>query len=304
MDLQINELTKDHAGGKRAVDSFTLDLNPGVLGLLGPNGAGKSTLMRVLATVTKPTSGRVLWQGTDISKDPGPLRRTLGYLPQDFGVYPQLTAQEFLFYLASAKGLSRGSARSRIAELLGLVNLTDAAKQRLGSMSGGMRQRVGIAQALLNDPKLLIVDEPTVGLDPEERMRFRNLLSGLAADRVVILSTHIVSDVASAADRIAIMAGGRLLRHGAPEELLRFAEGSVWEATVSSDRLPALRQQFLISGTTRTPDGVRVRLLLAGQPPLPQAELVQPELDDAYLLLTSAPAGAPTSAGSSQAMKR
>lgn len=304
MDLQINELTKDHAGGKRAVDSFTLDLKPGVLGLLGPNGAGKSTLMRVLATVTKPTSGRVLWQGTDISKDPGPLRRTLGYLPQDFGVYPQLTAQEFLSYLASAKGLSRGSARSRIAELLGLVNLTDAAKQRLGSMSGGMRQRVGIAQALLNDPKLLIVDEPTVGLDPEERMRFRNLLSGLAADRVVILSTHIVSDVASAADRIAIMAGGRLLRHGAPEELLRLAEGSVWEATVPSDHLPALRRQFLISGTTRTPDGVRVRLLLAGQQPLPQAEPVQPELDDAYLLLTSVPAGAPTSAGSSQAMMR
>jgi ABC-type multidrug transport system ATPase subunit len=209
MDLQIHELTKEHAGGKRAVDSFTLDLKPGVLGLLGPNGAGKSTLMRVLATVTKPTSGRVLWQGADISKDPGPLRRALGYLPQDFGVYPQLTAQEFLSYLASAKGLSRGSARARITELLDLVNLADAAKQRLGSMSGGMRQRVGIAQALLNDPQLLIVDEPTVGLDPEERMRFRNLLSGLAADRVVILSTHIVSDVASAADRIAVMAGGR-----------------------------------------------------------------------------------------------
>lgn len=300
MQLQITDLTKEYGGGKRAVDSFTLDLEPGVLGLLGPNGAGKSTLMRVLATVTKPTSGRVLWNGDDIGEQPGALRRTLGYLPQDFGVYPQLTAREFLSYLASAKGLTRAAARARITELLELVNLTGSAKQRLGSMSGGMRQRVGIAQALLNDPGLLIVDEPTVGLDPEERMRFRNLLSSLAADRVVILSTHIVSDVASTADRIAIMTGGRLLRHGTPEELLRLARSSVWEATVPSDQLPRLRDRFAISGTTRTPEGARVRLL-ADRQPLPQAQAVEPELEDAYLLLTSHPAAAGMASGASQA---
>ncbi|ARF75448.1 ABC transporter ATP-binding protein [Kitasatospora albolonga] len=291
MELQITDLTKVHRGGTRAVDSFSLDLGPGVLGLLGPNGAGKSTLMRVLATVTRPTSGHVRWQGTDIGEHPGELRRTLGYLPQDFGVYPQLTAKEFLGYLASAKGLDRKSARGRISELLELVNLTDAAGRRLGSMSGGMRQRVGIAQALLNDPRLIIVDEPTSGLDPEERMRFRNLLSGLASDRVVILSTHIVSDVASTADRIAIMAQGRLLRHGTPEELLRLAEGSVWEATVPSEELVGLRGQFVISDTTRTPRGVRVRLL-ANRQPLAQAEAVAPGLDDAYLLMTSSLPGA------------
>ncbi|MFJ1591684.1 ABC transporter ATP-binding protein [Kitasatospora albolonga] len=291
MELQITDLTKVHRGGTRAVDSFSLDLGPGVLGLLGPNGAGKSTLMRVLATVTRPTSGHVRWQGTDIGEHPGELRRTLGYLPQDFGVYPQLTAKEFLGYLASAKGLDRKSARGRISELLELVNLTDAAGRRLGSMSGGMRQRVGIAQALLNDPRLIIVDEPTSGLDPEERMRFRNLLSGLASDRVVILSTHIVSDVASTADRIAIMAQGRLLRHGTPEELLRLAEGSVWEATVPSEELVGLRGQFVISDTTRTPLGVRVRLL-ANRQPLAQAEAVAPGLDDAYLLMTSSLPGA------------
>ncbi|MFE2292123.1 ABC transporter ATP-binding protein [Streptomyces sp. NPDC059452] len=286
MDLQITELTKVHPGGTRAIDSFSLDLGPGVLGLLGPNGAGKSTLMRVLATVTRPTSGHVRWQGVDIGEHPGQLRRTLGYLPQEFDGYPQLTAKEFLGYLASAKGLDRRSTRGRIAELLELVNLTDAAGRRLGSMSGGMRRRVGIAQALLNDPGLIIVDEPTVGLDPEERMRFRGLLSGLAADRVVILSTHIVSDVAATADRIAIMARGRLLRHGTPEELLRPAEGSVWEVTLPSQELAALRTQFVISSTTRTPLGVRVRLL-ADRQPLPGAEPVPPELDDAYLLTTS-----------------
>ncbi|MFF3001664.1 ABC transporter ATP-binding protein [Kitasatospora sp. NPDC057940] len=291
MELQITDLTKEYRGGKRAVDSFSLTLRPGVLGLLGSNGAGKSSLMRILATVTKPTSGQVFWNGTDIAENPGPLRRTIGYLPQDFGVYPQLTAREFLSYLASAKGLQGRSANARITELLDLVNLSGAAKQRLGSMSGGMRQRVGIAQALLNDPQLLIVDEPTVGLDPEERMRFSNLLTGLGSERIVILSTHIVSDVAATADRIAIMGKGRLIHHGTPEELLRLAEGSVWELTVASDQIPALRSRFVLGGTTRTPQGVRARVI-SPHAPAQHAEPVPPGLDDAYLLLTSAPAPA------------
>ncbi|MFI6284573.1 ABC transporter ATP-binding protein [Streptomyces sp. NPDC051018] len=288
MELQITDLTKEYRGGKRAVSAFSLTLRPGVLGLLGSNGAGKSSLMRILATVTRPTSGRVLWEGVDIAENPGPLRRTVGYLPQDFGVYPQLTAREFLSYLASAKGLRPRSARARIDELLDLVNLSGAARQRLGSMSGGMRQRVGIAQALLNDPRLLIVDEPTVGLDPEERLRFGNLLTGLGSERIVILSTHIVSDVAATADRIAIMRQGRLVHHGTPEEQLRSAEGAVWEITVHSADLPALRSRFLLGGTTRTPGGVRVRVL-SRQRPAPHAEPVRPRLDDAYLLLSSAP---------------
>ncbi|MEU4113222.1 ABC transporter ATP-binding protein [Kitasatospora sp. NPDC028055] len=285
-ELQILDLTKEYRGGKRAVDSFSLTLRPGVLGLLGANGAGKSSLMRILATVTRPTSGRVLWEGVDIARRPGPLRRAVGYLPQDFGVYPQLTAREFLAYLAAAKGLRRRSAAARIEQLLDLVNLTGAAGQRLGAMSGGMRQRVGIAQALLNDPALLIVDEPTVGLDPEERLRFGSLLSELGADRIVVLSTHIVPDVAASADRIAVMGGGRLLHHGSPEELLRGAEGAVWELTVAADALPALRSRFPVAGTTRTPEGVRARVL-SRLAPAPGAQPVPPRLEDAYLLLTA-----------------
>ncbi|MFI8454186.1 ABC transporter ATP-binding protein [Kitasatospora sp. NPDC085464] len=297
-ELRILDLTKEYRGGKRAVDSFSLTLRPGVLGLLGANGAGKSSLMRILATVTRPTSGRVLWEGVDTARRPGPLRRAVGYLPQDFGVYPQLTAREFLGYLAAAKGMRRRPAKARIDELLDLVNLSGAAGQRLGAMSGGMRQRVGIAQALLNDPALLIVDEPTVGLDPEERLRFGSLLSALGADRIVVLSTHIVPDVAATADRIAVMGHGRLLHHGTPEELLGRAEGSVWELTVAADRLPSLRSRFLLGGTTRTPDGVRVRVLSGGRP-APEAQPVTPRLEDAYLLLTAAPAGASASASAS-----
>jgi len=208
MKLEIENVSKIYRGNVHAVRSFRLELGPGVLGLLGPNGAGKSTLMRILATITQPSAGRVLWNGTDISHDPDTLRAVLGYLPQDFGIYPNLSAVEFLSYLAAVKGLDAASARRRISELLELVNLTDAARRPLGGFSGGMRQRVGIAQALLNDPKLLIVDEPTAGLDPEERVRFRNLLSELSGERIVILSTHIVSDVEVVATDIALIAQG------------------------------------------------------------------------------------------------
>src|SRR5205809_2922981 len=201
-------MTRDRSGD---CEIFGLTLGPGVLGLLGPNGAGKSTLMRILATVTRPTEGRVTWNGTDIAREPDALRSVLGYLPQDFGVYPNLSALEFLEYLAAAKGLNARAAKARIAELIELVNLTDAARRPLGGYSGGMRQRVGIAQALLNDPRLLIVDEPTAGLDPEERLRFRNLLSALSGERIVILSTHLVSDVERCATNIAPIARGPLI---------------------------------------------------------------------------------------------
>ena len=262
--LVIDSVDKLFPGGVQALCGFSIDQGPGILGLLGPNGAGKSTLMRILATVTRPTAGRVLWQGQDVAAHPRELRRVLGYLPQDFGVYPNLSAREFLAYLAAVKGLAGRGARARVDELLELVNLTAAGRRPLGSFSGGMRQRVGIAQALLNDPRLLIVDEPTAGLDPEERVRFRGLLSDLAGERVVILSTHIVSDVEAVATEIAIIDQGRLVAHGAPEALLRTVEGRVWEWTVASSELAAARQHLVISGTSRR--GAEVVLRVVGEP--------------------------------------
>jgi ABC-2 type transport system ATP-binding protein len=282
MRLKIEGVSKTYRGGVCALRGVTLSLGPGVLGLLGPNGAGKSTLMKILATITRPTAGRVLWDAADIASRPDGLRRVLGYLPQDFGVYPNLNAIEFLEYLAAVKGLQAAAARKRITELLDLVNLTAAAKRPLGGYSGGMRQRVGIAQALLNDPQLLIVDEPTAGLDPEERLRFRNLLSELSGERIVILSTHIVSDIEAVASGIAIMAQGELLAHGAPEDLLARLEGRVWEVVVSSVELPALRRDHLVSSTAHRADGVHARVV-ANLAPTAAARPLEPSLEDAYL---------------------
>jgi ABC-2 type transport system ATP-binding protein len=282
--LELIDVDKVYKGGKRAVDGMTLRLEPGMLGLLGPNGAGKSSLMRIVATVTRPTSGKVLFDGGDVVARPDALRRVLGYLPQDFGVYPNLSAREFLSYLAAAKGMSARSARSRIDELLELVNLTEAGRRPLGGYSGGMLRRVGIAQALLGDPRVIVVDEPTAGLDPEERVRFRNLLSRLAVDRVVLLSTHIVSDVESAASDIAVMVAGRLLRRGSPEELLREADGRVWEVMVGPAAVAEVQARYVISRMVRTATGVRIRLL-SERRPYPEAALVTPDLEDAYLAL-------------------
>jgi ABC-type multidrug transport system ATPase subunit len=246
--------------------------------------------MRMLATITKPTDGHIKWNDVDVVKSPDSLRAVLGYLPQDFGIYPNLTAIEFLEYMAAIKGLSAQATKQRIDELLQVVNLKDAAKRSLGGYSGGMKQRVGIAQALLNDPQLLIVDEPTVGLDPEERVRFRNLLSDLSGERIVILSTHIVSDVEATATHIVLINKGLLLREAAPEDLLKQLEGKVWEWTVASDDLPALKQKHIVSGTIRRSDGVDVRVVSADQPQgdalsgsKGQARSVSPNLEDAYL---------------------
>jgi ABC-type multidrug transport system ATPase subunit len=279
--LEIERVSKRYRKGLLALNGFSLELKPGVLGLLGPNGAGKTTLMSILATITKASEGRVLWDGGDIAVHPDMLRSVLGYLPQDFGVYPNLSAVEFLQYLAAVKGLDAKTAARRIEGLLELVNLTEARKRPLGGYSGGMKQRVGIAQALLNDPQLLIVDEPTAGLDPEERVRFRNLLSDLSGERIVILSTHIVSDVEATATDIALIAKGSLVAHETPEALLQRVEGKVWEWVVSSADLIAAKQQFLISSTTRRSDGVHVRVL--GDEPPAAAKLVAPNLEDAYL---------------------
>jgi len=282
MTLSIQGVGKQYRTRNWGLRDFTLDLGPGVLGLLGPNGAGKSTLMRILATITKPTTGAVTWNGTDIAKAPDELRAVLGYLPQDFGVYPNLNAVEFLEYMAAIKGLNGEAAHRRIEELLQVVNLTEVRKRPLGGFSGGMKQRVGIAQALLNDPKVLIVDEPTAGLDPEERVRFRNLLSDLSGERIILLSTHIVSDVEATASDIALIDKGYLLAHSTPEALLQTVAGRVWEWTVPSAELQEIRQQHLVSSTVRTGEGVRLRIVGESVPAV-DALPVAPTLEDAYL---------------------
>ena len=283
--LSIRSLGKRYPGGTVGLSDFSLEAGEGVLGLLGPNGAGKSTLMSILATVTKPTSGTFLWEGKDAVADPLPLRRRLGYLPQDFGVYERLTAREFLMYLGRLKGLSGAELSRRVQQLLELTNLHGAANRRLGGYSGGMRQRVGIAQALLGDPKLVIVDEPTVGLDPEERVRFRNLLSEIAQSRVVILSTHIVSDVEAVASHIAVIRQGRLVTQTTPEELLQRATGRVFTAVVASDSLADAQHRVHVSNLIRRADGVHVRFVANGNgATLPGARPIEPSLEDAYLL--------------------
>ena len=299
MRLVVENLSKEYRGGGQVVQALSkvqLALGPGVLGLLGPNGAGKSTLMRILATITQPSSGRVLWNDVEIAHHPDPLRTVLGYLPQDFGVYPNLNALEFLEYLAAVKGIQTAAARKRIGELLELVNLTEVAKRPLGGYSGGMRQRIGIAQALLNDPQLLIVDEPTAGLDPEERVRFRNLLSELSGERIVILSTHIVSDVEAVASSIAILAHGHLIAHDAPEALLASVAGKVWQVVVPSSELYALRQKHLVSSTAHRSDGVHARVV-ADAAPENAARPLDPVLEDAYLSAVAQQRSAANGAG-------
>lgn len=285
MKLLIENVSKHYGSGTWALRGFSLELRPGILGLLGPNGAGKTTLMSILATITRATDGKITWNDRDLATDPDALRNVLGYLPQDFGVYPNLNAVEFLEYLAAVKGLDAASSRRRIDELLNLVNLTDVRRRPLGGFSGGMKQRVGIAQALLNDPQLLIVDEPTAGLDPEERVRFRNLLSELSGERIVVLSTHIVSDVEATATDIALISKGALVAHASPEELLQQVEGKVWEWTIPSTELMAAKQKYLISSTTRRSDGVHTRVLTSQAPAA--AVPVLPNLEDAYLFCLS-----------------
>ena len=287
MELVVNNVSKQYQQKVWGLRNFSLELGPGIIGLLGPNGAGKSTLMRIIATITKPTSGTITWNGANIATSPDELRTVLGYLPQDFGIYPNLSAVEFLEYMAAIKGLDSRTARKRIDELLQITNLFEARKRPLGGYSGGMKQRVGIAQALLNDPQLLIVDEPTVGLDPEERVRFRNLLSELSGQRIVILSTHIVSDAEATTTQIALINLGHLIKHTTPEILLQAISDKVWEWIVPSTELPDLKQRLLISSTTRRNDGVLVRVI-SNASPSRQAQIVSPRLEDAYIYFIAA----------------
>jgi ABC-type multidrug transport system ATPase subunit len=280
--LQIEALNKRYATGVHALKDITLDIGPGVLGLLGPNGAGKSSLMRINATGMKATSGTVRWNGADIASQPDSLRSQLGYLPQDAGVYPNLTAREFLRYVAALKGLTGREAERNIDELLEELNLASAVNRPLGGFSGGMKQRVGIAQALLGDPQIAVVDEPTVGLDPEERARFRELITGIAGNRIVILSTHIVSDVETIAERVVMMAGGAVIADAAPDALASQLNGRSWQGLIDPGSLVAMRERYAVTSAIRRRDGVLVKLCAERAPE--GFSSVQPSLEDAYMV--------------------
>lgn len=280
--LSIRDLSHVYPGGTHALDGVSLDIPAGMFGLLGPNGAGKSTLMRCVAALQTPTSGRINFDGIDVLAEPSRLRQTLGYLPQDFGVYPRVSAFDLLDHLAVLKGLThRGERRETVEALLQQVNLWAVRKKAVAGFSGGMRQRFGIAQALIGQPQLIIVDEPTAGLDPEERNRFLNLLAEIGEKVVVILSTHIVEDVADLCPRMAVLAGGRLLREGSPASLVRELEGRVWRRVVDKAELAGLAEIAPII-STRLSAGKTVAHLLSDTSPGPGFETVPGGLEDVY----------------------
>ena len=287
--LVIRDLVKTYSGGIQALRGVNLEVRPGVFGLLGPNGSGKTTLMKIVATLLEPDSGAIEINGADLLTRKQETRRMLGYLPQDFGLYPTLTAWQMLDYLAKLKGVTNKQERHTLIDaLLERVNLSAERTQQLGGFSGGMRQRLGIAQALIGDPKLIIVDEPTAGLDPEERVRFHNLISDTAAeDTVVILSTHIVSDVSNLCTRMAIIRLVRIVSTSTPRDAIAQLDGSVWEATLPREQLDSFKSQFNVI-SSRTFDGqTRVRVISKDRRPSEQFTEATPVLEDFYFDLVN-----------------
>lgn len=281
MELSIDRLTK-HYGRKIAVDCVSTALRPGMYGLLGENGAGKTTLMRMLCAILEPTSGEVFLDGMEVSAMGADYRDLLGYLPQDFGYYPNYTAREFLLYMAALKGIPRDQAKKRVRELLEIVGLQDVETKKIKAFSGGMKRRVGIAQALLNHPKILILDEPTAGLDPKERVRFRNLISDYAKDRIVILSTHIVSDIEAIADEVLLMRKGKLVSQGTVPELTKQAAGKVWELAVSPAEAAQWQEKASVANLRHEGEQVILRILSDNRPAM-EAVCCEATLEDLYL---------------------
>ncbi|MCC3159759.1 ABC transporter ATP-binding protein [Hymenobacter sp. 15J16-1T3B] len=282
MGLSIRNVSKTYANGVQALHNVSLDIPPGMYGLLGPNGAGKSTLMRTLATLQEPDAGSIRLGGIDVVHQKEAVRQTLGYLPQEFGVYPKASAQELLNYFAVLKGLTDRAARQETTEaLLRQTNLWDQRKQKLGGFSGGMKQRFGVAVALLGNPQLLIVDEPTAGLDPAERVRFLNLLSELGENSVVILSTHIVEDVAELCTHMAIINRGQILLEAPPLEAVAALSGRIWRTLTDKQALPALEQEHRIISAKLLSGRSLVRVY-SPEKPGPGFEAAEPDLEDVY----------------------
>ncbi|MCI8873714.1 MAG: ABC transporter ATP-binding protein [Lachnospiraceae bacterium] len=279
MELIFDRVTKQYKN-KLAVDRVSLSLKQGVYGLLGANGAGKTTLMRMMCGVLKPDSGEILYDGSKVEEEA--YRDILGYLPQEFGYYPDFSAMDFLMYLASLKGIPRKQARGTALELLELTDLSPVAKKKIKTFSGGMKQRLGIAQALLNDPKVLVLDEPTAGLDPKERVRFRNLISRLGTERIVLLSTHIVSDVEHIADVILVMKGGAIIHQGSFSEIIQVIDGKVWECTADSKTAEELSKAYPVLNIREGQNGTLLRLVCQ-EKPAETAVSVVASLEDLYL---------------------
>ncbi len=281
MEIQLDNLTKQY-GSRTAVDGVSIALKPGVYGLLGANGAGKTTLMRMICGVLKPSSGQIRADGKNIDQLGEKYYDRLGYMPQNFGYYPDFTAREFLLYMAAVKGLDKKRAGNRADELLSTVNLTKMAGKKIRSFSGGMKQRLGIAQAELNDPELLILDEPTAGLDPKERVRFRNLISDLARNKTVILSTHIVSDISYIADTILLMKNGRFILTGSVDEVTGSINGMVWETVTDEQTAKGLMSRFPVVNLHHEYGLVRLRIVSSNKP---HADAVQVKagLEDLFL---------------------
>ena len=281
MELTIQDLTKEF-GTLRAVDHVNFTMTNGVYGLLGVNGAGKTTLMRMLTTLIKPTSGEILWDGQDVYAMDGQYRKLLGYLPQDFGYYPDFSIYDYLMYIASIKGIRPAVAKERVKLLLKQVGLVRARHKKMKTLSGGMKRRAGIAQAMLNDPKILILDEPTAGLDPSERIRFRNLISELSEDRIVLLSTHIVSDIEYIANEILLMKDGCITMSGTAEEIVASMPEKVWTFTVPKAQIDAYLKAYKVANVKTIPGGAELRVLSPVRPNSAAVE-AEPNLEDAFL---------------------
>ena len=280
MELSVYNLTKDF-GGKRAVDNVSFRLSYGVYGLLGPNGAGKTTLMKMLVDILTPSAGEVCLNGVNIHELGASYRDKLGYMPQEIGVYKNFSARKFLKYIAALKGITGKAADEKIEELLDLVGLRDVGRKKLGGFSGGMLRRIGIAQTLLNDPEILILDEPTAGLDPQERIRFRNIISELSENRIVVLSTHIISDMEFIAGEVIIMRNGGVLKIDTTDQLLQEVEGKVWSATVSRSMFHEVKSQYTIGNIIQKSDGVEIRIIGDKKPNFP-CEPIKPILEDVF----------------------
>ena len=282
MELKTIALTKKF-GGRIAVNDLNLTFTKGVYGLLGANGAGKTTFMRLLCNLQNPTSGEILLDGKNIAGLGESYRKLLGYLPQHFVYYPDFTAIEFLLYVAALKGLNDKATKKKSKELLDEVGLTAESRRKIKTFSGGMKQRLGIAQAMLNNPRILILDEPTAGLDPKERVRFRNLISAFSKDRIVILSTHIVSDVEFIAEEILMMKSGQIVHFGKPQEITSEINGQVWECVVPTSRAEQYGAAYNLSNLRNISDAQTVLRIIADHPPMKNAVQVQPNLEDLYL---------------------